>query len=460
MMEQRVYNPMILPGARLIWAFGFLVALWSGPRLQAVPQAQSSGVASSNAGNGQALRLQDLIEELVRANPDLQAARKGYEAALTRPAQESALPEPRVTTGWISNGAPYPGAGLGTEATSNLGIQFAQEIPFPGKRTLKGGIAQKQAESEAQQIRARELDLITQLKEKFYELRFVYESQDLIKEKQALLQQLAKAAEVRYASGKGAQQDIIRSATEVSILENRLIVLEQKRLSLNAEISALLNRSPDADLGRPEKATSVPVLEPFELLRARALECSPMLAAQKAVIDGRQLNVQSAQKAYYPDFDVMGGYYYQGSLKPMWEFKVQINVPLYFWKKQRPGLEEAGALLAGAQRDYRAQEQAISSRLRVLYVAARASQNLSDLFLKQIVPQSELALESAMASYVAGNMDFLSVLANFSSILDYQLNYHEQQAEYLKALAGMEMLLGNAFQSSDRSNIVPGSEVR
>ena len=82
----------------------------------------------------------------------------------------------------------------------------------------------------------------------------------------------------------------------------------------------------------------MPPLESFESLQARALETSPLLQAQRKVIDGRQLNVQSARKAYYPDFDVMSGYYNQGAMKPMWEFKVQVNVPLYFWKKQRYGI--------------------------------------------------------------------------------------------------------------------------
>ncbi len=62
------------------------------------------------------LRLQELLQELIQSNPELQAARKRYEAALTRPAQESALPDPRISASWVSNGPPYPGAGLGVEA--------------------------------------------------------------------------------------------------------------------------------------------------------------------------------------------------------------------------------------------------------------------------------------------------------------------------------------------------------
>jgi cobalt-zinc-cadmium efflux system outer membrane protein len=303
--------------------------------------AGSAGSQESNPSrsvdqpNLESVKLDSLVEELLRSNPELQAARKRYEAALTRPSQESALPDPRITAGWVSNGLPYPGAGLGSEATSNIGIQIAQEIPFPGKRALKGGIAQKDADSEAQAVRAAELRLVAQLKERYYDLLYIYEAVDLIRRNQELLQQMAKVAEARYSAGKAMQQDVIKAGIEVAILENQLIALEQKKLSGNSEINALLNRPPDASLGRPETVSTLPPLESFEALRARALEASPLLRGQQAVIDGRQLNVQSAQKAYYPDFDVMSGYYNQGAMKPMWEFKVQLNIPLYFGKKQR-----------------------------------------------------------------------------------------------------------------------------
>jgi outer membrane protein TolC len=388
------------------------------------------------------VRLDSLVEELLKANPELQAARKHYEAALTRPSQESALPDPRITVGWNSNGWPYPGAGLGSDVTSNIGLQVAQEIPFPGKRALKGGMAKKEADSEAQAVCAAELMLVAQLKERYYDILYIYEAVDLIHKNQELLQQMAKVAEARYSAGKAMQQDIIKAGIEVAILENRLIVLEQKKLSSNAEINALLNHPLDADLGRPEMVSALPPLEPFESLRARALGASPLLQGQRAVIDGRQLNVQSAQKAYYPDFDVMSGYYNQGSMKPMWEFKVQVNVPLYFGKKQRYGLEEAGATLGEAQRTYRSEQQMLLFRLRDRYVAAEAALKLMDLYSRQIVPQSELALQSSLASYEGGSVDFLTVLSNLNTIRDYQMNYYEQRTEYLKALSGLEELTG------------------
>jgi outer membrane protein TolC len=425
---------------REISGWTFLVMVLFSPFSSGTPGMQAEKAPPSPASKVSIeppLRLQELLQELIQSNPELQAARKRYEAALTRPAQESALPDPRISASWISNGPPYPGAGLGVEPTSNVGIQVAQEFPFPGKRALKGGMAQKQADSQAQSIRGLELDLIAQLKEDFYDLCFTYESLDFILEKQALLRQL-----------EGIQQDIIRASTEILIIENRTVALEQKKLTLNAQILALVNRPPDADLSRPEPISDLPALESFDSMQSRALETSPLLGAQRALIDNQQLNVQSAQKAYYPDFDVMGGYYNQGVLKPMWEFKVQVNIPLYFWKKQRSGLEEAVATLAGTQREYRSREQTLNASLRARYLAAQAARKLMDLYSGQIVPSTQLALESSLASYQTGKLDFLSVLANFNTILDYQLAYYEQRAEYLKAVSRIEELMGNAASGS------------
>src|SRR5207249_2352155 len=110
------------------------------------------------------------------------------------------------------------------------------------KRVLKGGMARKEADSEGQMFRVRELGLVAQLKGAFHELRFIYEAMDILGRNQSVLQRLAKVAEARYSVGKAMQQDLIKSQVEISILENRLILLEQRKTSTTAEIVALLNR--------------------------------------------------------------------------------------------------------------------------------------------------------------------------------------------------------------------------
>src|SRR5262245_52750677 len=103
--------------------------------LSMVPQS-AWAQASSDSEQQTVVTLSALVQELLAKNPELEALRRRYDAAQTRPHQDSALPDPRITAGWSSNGNPLPGAGLGVEPTSNIGMQIAQELPYPGKRTL------------------------------------------------------------------------------------------------------------------------------------------------------------------------------------------------------------------------------------------------------------------------------------------------------------------------------------
>ena len=104
-----------------------------------------------------------------------------------------------------------------------------------------------------------------------------------------------------------------------------------------AEINSLLNRDVSAGLGRPESPGEIPSLPPLESMQKSAMEISPMLRAQRATIDNRQLGLELSRRDYYPDFEVMGGYFNQGSMKDMWEFRVQMNIPFIFARQTKAG---------------------------------------------------------------------------------------------------------------------------
>jgi outer membrane protein, heavy metal efflux system len=385
--------------------------------------------------------LETLIQEMIVVNPELQAAKKRWEAMQKRPGQASALPDPVVRLGWTGAGAPYPGAGLGSESTANLGIEVSQMFPFPGKRGLKGGMAYQEARSESFVVRGTELNLVSRLKSAYYELQFAYEATDVLSRNKVLLERLAKLAENRYSAGQTSQQDLIKSQLELSLIEARMLEAERNKQSKIAEINTLLNRDVSAILGRPESPV-VPTLPSFDSLQKTALESSPLLHAQRAVVDGRQLGLEASRRDYYPDFEVMGGYFNQGSMKDMWEFRVQMNVPIFFARKQRLGVEESIAQLNEAQKNYRVQEQTVRYKIKDQYLAAENSRRLMDLYQKLIIPQASLALESSVTSYSAGSIDFISVFANISSILENEMKYYENRMRFLKAFADLSEVCG------------------
>ena len=151
---------------------------------------------------GQRVLVDDLVREALANNAEILAAQKRYEAARQRPVQASALPDPMISPGYNSNGAPWPGAGLGTEPTSNIGIMVSQEIPYPGKRKLAGSIAAKDAEAEFESYQQVQLSVMSRLKQAYYRLAFTYSAIDVLERNLALLRKLHGIGEIRYSGGQ------------------------------------------------------------------------------------------------------------------------------------------------------------------------------------------------------------------------------------------------------------------
>jgi len=416
--------------------------------VQSVDSGEAAEIPAKNAATElPPVYLEQLIEQMLAANPELQSARKRWEAKQKRPGQDRALPDPTIRLGWASAGAPYPGAGLGQDPAANFGVEISQMFPYPGKRALRGTMAHQEARAESSLFQETQQSLVARLKSDYYELQYSFDAIEVLSRNKTLLERLAKLAEIRYAAGQASQQDLIQSQMEISLIETKLLEMERNRQSTTAAINALLNRDPAAELGRPVPG-AIPALPSFDALQTSALDFSPMLRAQRAVMDARQMGLELSRRNYYPDFEVMGGYFNQGSMKDMWEFRVQINIPLFFAGKQRLAVEEGVARLSESRKDFQAQEQVLRYRIRDQYLAAENARRLMDLYQKQIIPQASLALESSLNSYSTGSIDFLSVLSNFFAILDNELKYYENRARLLKAAAILSELSGMKMEGT------------
>ena len=163
------------------------------------------------------------------------------------------------------------------------------------------------------------------------------------------------------------------------------------------------------------------------------------------MVERNQLAVSLAQKDSLPDLSV--GYMYQQrpTMPDMHGLTFTVNLPIFHKSKQREEVKQATEerLSAASARDNRQNE--LYFELKQNYLAAKASETLLKLYAQGVVPQSSLALESSMSAYQVGTVDFLTVLGNFSTVLNYQTDYFRELANYQTALARMEALTGTDF---------------
>jgi outer membrane protein TolC len=386
-----------------------------------------------------------LVEEALRNNREILAAQKRYEAARQRPSQASSLPDPTVSLGYTANGGPWPVAGIGREATSNAGLTVSQEMPFPGKRKLRGEIAGKEADAEFEQYLAVRLNVISRLKQAYHELHHSTTGIAFVKRYQDVLRNILRISEARYAVGRAAQQDVFKAQTQFSIFETQLLRYEQERDSKEIEIGALLNRAAAGHIEVPEDMAPGELTVTLEEMLAHARTQAPALAREQKVVERSDLAANLARKSYYPDYTVSGGYFNQGGMPPMWQFRVDFKLPV--WRgKQRAEVGEQVFMASQARHDYEAADVGIQASIREEYTLAATARKLIDLYQKSVIPEARLALESSIASYQTGTLDFLSLFSNFMNVVDYELMYHEEVMQFHVALARLEELTGMEMQ--------------
>src|SRR5712691_9172157 len=90
--------------------------------------------------------LSALLDEATRNNPDILAARRGWQAATQVPSQVSAPPDPQVTVQHFSVGSPRPFAGFSNSEFAYIGLGVSQDFPYPGKLRLRGEVAKREAD--------------------------------------------------------------------------------------------------------------------------------------------------------------------------------------------------------------------------------------------------------------------------------------------------------------------------
>lgn len=425
---------------------------FAGLMVQAqVPNPVRAQVTAGVAQPSSVLQLDDAVREALRNNPALQSALHAAQAQRRRVPQARGFTDPTVSIGWMGNITPF--SVQTNDPSSYRGLAAMQELPFPGKRKLRGGIAGKEADAAQADYEGVRRRLTAEVKTAYYDYWYYDKALQITLQNKNLLQKLSQIAQARYRVGKGIQQDVLKSQVELSLLLQKLTLLQQQRATAAARLNELLGRLPEQPLAPPAEVAGAASLNyTLDQLYASADRTDPGLEREQRMVERSQLAVNLAHKDYYPDLSV--GYMYQQRplLPDMHGFTFTVNIPVFYKSKQRQELAEAGEQAAAAEKSRQNRQNEVNFEVQQQYLAAKASEQLLQLYSQGVVPQSSLALESSMSAYEVGTADFLTVFTNFSTVLNYQVDYYRELANYQSSLARLESLTGVELTSAS-----PGS---
>lgn len=452
-MRQRLTQKLMASCLMTILLLSNAVGIFGQQQTANSPAIESSPTAitglldkSANTAQeefGSITSLNALIEEALERNPEIKAMARNFDAARARIPQSKALPEPMLELGNVSSLVPLPPfkGRVGDESRERM-IGISQELPFPGKRSLKGRIAETEANAELLAFEQTRRNIVSEVKDVYFDLVFLTRAIETVGRTKKILEQFTKIAEARYEVGRGIQQDILKAQVEISKLIEQQTILEQRKQIAEARLNSLLYRELETPIGKPEE------LKPREFdftlagLNETAIANYPALKAQRRQIERAQYGIELAKKEFYPDFNVRFAYTNRPGMPEMYSVSVGVKLPIYIWQKQRPALEEATANDSAERRRLESMMAGLFFKIKDRYLAATTAQRLVKLYGTTIIPQASLSLESAIAGYEVGKVDFLTLLDNLVTLFNYELNYYEQMSNEEKAVAALEPLVG------------------
>jgi outer membrane protein TolC len=396
--------------------------------------------AEPPAAQADTVALEGLVREAVAKNPAIQSAQHKAEAVRRRVPQVKTLPDPVVTVGWAGNVVPFE-VQKG-DPSSYRGLSAMQQIPLGGKLGLRGKVAAREGDAASWEAEITRRRVVAEVKTAYYEYFYLHTALRITRKNHALLEKLARIAEVRYQVGKGIQADVLRAHVELSRLRQRMTVLEQQQNIARARLNTLLFRDAEATLGPPAAVETTSLSQTLEQLYELAGANDAELQRQQKLVEREQVTVALARKDYVPDLSVGWMYQQRPGMPDMHGATFSFNLPIFYKTKQRERVKEAQLELKSTARALDDRKTNLAFEVKEQYLTARAAEELMRLYSQGVVPQSSLALESSMAAYETGTVDFLTVITNFITVLDYETEYYREVANLRIALARLEPLVG------------------
>nr|WP_280640241.1 efflux transporter outer membrane subunit [Pseudomonas viridiflava] len=334
------------------------------------------------------------------------------------------------------------------------GINASWEVDLWGRVKREVEAADANVDVADNDQRAALLSLQAEVARDYLQLRGTQSVLAVTRQNLQLSRNSLELSKVRQGSGVATNLDVAEAAAQVSAVESRLPVLEQRQARLINALSLLLAQSPRAlqsELEKPVEMVAVPATVPVGLPSELA-QRRPDIRRAEARLHAATASIGVAQGDFYPRIVLSGNVGFQAlqlSDLGSWgsrQFGIgpQLSLPIFEGGRLRGMLrlreaQEQETALAYQQTVLRAWQEIDDSMS--LYNASQLQQRKLD----EAVRQNRIALDTARRQYTEGVVDFLNVLTVQRTLLDIEEQWVQSSTTQAQALVGLYSALGGGW---------------
>jgi outer membrane protein TolC len=418
-----------------------LVAWVVGLPVVAPGLARPAAAADAAADPTAPRTLADYLRLARAANESFQAASTQARAARERVGVARGYPDPRLIYGYYFDAE---ASGHEPSMKGRNELLLTQEIPFFGKRGLRGEVASSEAAMAERMSDALGDEVEFEVKINYYEFARLHQVSRVLDEEAVLLERMRAATQARYAAERAEQQDVLKVDLALSQIEDQMTLNRRELVSSKTRLNELIGRDPAAALPEPE--WRVPRAEQLSdsAMMAAAMTRRPELRAAQAELARALSSRRLAGKEYIPDFMLglkweFGGQEddFGNQMEDVWEVMAGVNLPLWPGKR-RAMVRESEAMKSSAGHRLRAAQLRARRDVEEALARVRAADERRARFETVIIPQAEQTFQSSEAGYRAARVDFIDYLDSERMLLSLRKEYYEVVADLGRQIAALE----------------------
>jgi outer membrane protein TolC len=395
--------------------------------------------------------LRQLWTELKVNNPQLASLRESYLSAKATVPQIAAPANPQIGLVWSGmpsnspfalGGANAPTAQNPMGISNNNSISFAQPFQFPGKKSLASDIANTNAEALLAQSEATYLQLGAQLSSLFYSALASQKQLQVLRDSVVRLEMIKNVAKARYSNNAAAYVEYLNAQVAQSAAQADQFNAERQLDVAIKSINTLVGRHAReklvlrADVRRA--LNNVPTLVELE---DYAETSHPSLKSSSLQLEAARKGVDLAKKAYLPDFQVVGSSYTprgpfaanNGAM--FYQLELDLIIPLYFFTKEKYGVEQAQRSQAAAEAGNISNRQQIVLGVNTAYAVYEQARNQTQFLRDRQVPQADAAYKVGLTQYSNNGQGFNDLLTAQTQLRNLEIGLAQAESNLMQAQA-------------------------
>lgn len=392
----------------------------------------------TSAMGADVLSLDSALSEAFSSNPEISASIAHSDAESSAIRSKYFLDNPK----------------LGLMRENNMSVNgtmeswaVTQEIMFPAKYFLMGGMQKARAQAAEQTALAKKLEIRKKVISAYFGVYVSDRIVRLLEAQKETLREIARIAETRYATGGVSQQDQMKAHVEQAKIENEIFMAKQEREAMAAMLNTVRNREASDVIELPITDLPVPKLRTELESLASAAKSSRMVKEKEFMVKEMEANRNIALWSYAPDFMISYRKPFGQETNNAYSISLEISIPLWFFMKQTSEVSSASAKLLESEKNLQQAIRETNSEARVLYSKAKTNESLLKIYETSLVPLATNTLNSSRAAYRAGRTSFIELLDSERALYDTRIAFYRTLAQFVESVSGLEEILATSVSS-------------